>query len=108
MATPISAVSEIGVTRTRSEPKALRKGSSGVVAMFWPIRRTLSSRSISWWMASLIAPMYGISRAMSSSLGVDVLRRLFGLRIRTLDAEVDSRLHLPAGLLGDAVGVLGG
>src|ERR687891_89100 len=68
----------------------------------------ISSRSISWWMASLIAPMYGISRAMSSSLGVDVLRRLFGLRIRTLDAEVDSRLHLPAGLLGDAVGVLGG
>src|SRR5918998_2235603 len=59
-------------------------------------------------MASLIAPMYGISRAMSSSLGVDVLRRLFGLRMWTVEREVDRRLHLLPGLLGDPVGVLGG
>ena len=36
MAMPISAVSEIGVTRTRSLPKASTKGSFSVVAMFWP------------------------------------------------------------------------
>jgi hypothetical protein len=35
-AMPISAVSEIGVTRTRSPPNAFRNGSSSVVAMFWP------------------------------------------------------------------------
>ena len=57
MAMPISAVSEIGVTRTRSLPKASTKGSFSVVAMFWPKYRTLSSRSISRWMASLIAAM---------------------------------------------------
>jgi hypothetical protein len=33
---PISAVSEIGVTRTRSPPNALTKGSSSVSARFWP------------------------------------------------------------------------
>src|ERR671916_3176503 len=59
-------------------------------------------------MASLIAPMYGISRAMSSSLGVDVLRRLFGLRIRTVEREVDRPLHLLADLLGDPVGLFRG
>ena len=56
-AIPISAVSEIGVTRTRSLPKALRNSSFSVVARFCPKYRTLSSRAISWWIASLIAAM---------------------------------------------------
>jgi hypothetical protein len=36
IAMPISAVSEIGVTRTRSRPNASTNGSFSVVAMFCP------------------------------------------------------------------------
>ena len=54
-AMPISAVSEIGVTRTRSPPNALRNSSFSVVAMFCPKYSTRASRAISWLMASLIA-----------------------------------------------------
>src|SRR4029453_15235370 len=108
IAIPISAVSEIGVTRTRSGPNAFRYGSSSWVAMFWPKWRTVWSRSISWWIASPIAAMYGSSRAISRLLsGVDVFDGFLGRREGAGEREVDRLLHLGPHALGDLVGLLG-
>src|SRR3954451_24237470 len=106
-AIPISAVSEIGVTRTRSRPNASTNGSVSGVAMFWPKDRTVSSRAISCLMPSSIAAMKGSSMTRSL-LGVDVVEGRLGGRERALEAEGDRLLHLLANLAGDAIGVLGG
>src|SRR5262245_6964862 len=68
-----------------------------------------SSRSISWWTASPIAWMYGISRAMSRLLlGVDVVDGPLGRREGAVEPELDGLVDLLPRGLGDLVGLLGG
>src|SRR6202035_5395389 len=97
---PTIAISEIGVLRTRSAPNSSNSPwvtpiESPISAMYSPIRKTSSSARIAVASASLTASLYCIT-GMGS--GVDVLERVFGLRVgtvlRELDGGLDDLVHL--------------
>src|SRR3954452_15604047 len=96
MPAPTIAISEIGVLRTRSGPNSSTSPwvtpiEPPISAMSSPMMKTLSSLRIAEASASRTASRYVIS-------GIDVLERVFGLRVgavlRKLDSCVDHRDRL--------------
>src|SRR6201999_3020752 len=96
MPAPTIAISEIGVLRTRSEPNSSYRPcvtpiEPPISAMSSPIRKTSSSERMAVASASLTASRY-------DSSGIDVLERVFGLRVgavlRDLDRRLDDLVHL--------------
>src|SRR5712692_681033 len=93
-AAPISAVSEMGVMRTRFLPNFFRNGSRSVMAMFWPKKMTLESRCISSAMAVAIASANIISRATVLLLCVNVLHGVLGGGERAGQSKLHGVFHL--------------
>src|SRR5215471_19622855 len=90
IAAPASAISEIGVLRTRSLPNsssipAVTPSEPPISAMSSPMMKTSSS-----WRIAVDSASRTASRYVSS--GIDVLQRVFRCRIRTVLCELDRRL----------------
>src|SRR2546430_2710197 len=101
IAAPASAISEIGVLRTRSLPNSssipcVTPIEPPISAMSSPMMKTSSSCRIAVESASRTASLYDIS-------GIDVLQRVLGRRVglvlRELDRRVDDLRHLGVHLL---------
>src|SRR3954468_14911789 len=106
IAAPASAISEIGVLRTRSLPNSPRSPcvtpiEPPISAMSSPMMKTSSSSRIAVTSASRTASRYVRS-------GIDVLQRVFGRRIgpvlRELDGGLDDLRHLGVELVELFVG----
>src|SRR3954464_4665065 len=106
IAAPASAISEIGVLRTRALPNSSSSPcvtpiEPPISAMSSPMMKTSSSSRIAVAIASRTA-----SRYVSS--GIDVLQRIFGRRIgaalRELDRRLDDLRHLGVELTQLVVG----
>src|SRR4051794_34715933 len=90
IAAPASAISEIGVLRTRSLPNSSSNPcvtpiEPPISAMSSPMMKTSSSSRIAVASASRTASRYVIS-------GIDVLQRVFGRRVGAVLRELDGRL----------------
>src|SRR3954462_10794866 len=90
IAVPASAISEIGVLRTRAGPNSasipcVTPIEPPISAMSSPVMKTSSSSRIAVASASRTASRYGIS-------GIDVLQRVFGRRVSAVLRELDRRL----------------
>src|SRR5690242_1768359 len=101
MPAPTIAISEIGVLRTRSGPNSSSRPcvtpiEPPISAMSSPMMKTLSSSRIADASASRTASRYVIS-------GIDVLERVFGLRVgavlRELEGSIDHGDRLAVELL---------
>ena len=108
MPAPTIAISEIGVLRTRSGPNSSSRPcvtpiEPPISAMSSPMRKTLSSSRIATASASRTASRYVIS-------GIDVLHRVFGLRVGAvlgeLEGSLDDLVHLAVELLELGIGQL--
>src|SRR5579862_8773995 len=103
IAAPASAISEIGVLRTRSLPNsssipAVTPIEPPISAMSSPMMKTSSS-----WRIAVDSASRTASRYVSS--GIDVLERVFGRRVGAVLRELDRRLD-DLGHLGVDLGEL--
>src|SRR6266536_62932 len=106
IAAPASAISEIGVLRTRSAPNSSRRPcvtpiEPPISAMSSPMTKTSSSARIAAASASRTASRY-------DSSGIDVLEGVLGLRVGAVLGELDRRLHDAVHLLLERLPVLRG
>src|SRR5712692_4807515 len=108
-AMPVKPASEIGVSITRSEPNSSTRPFStlnGVPASATssPMTKTLGSRRISWASASRTASAIESWRsATACSLGINVGRDLFVVRVRRFQRELHAVGDLGPHLLLDPV-----
>src|SRR5581483_1123054 len=109
IAVPASAISEIGVLRTRSLPNSSSSPcvtpiEPPISAMSSPMMKTSSSWRIAFDSVSRTASRY-------ESSGIDVLERVFGrgvgARLRKLDRRLDDLRHLGVELAELLVGHAG-